>query len=131
LRSRRLAYAVVLAIIIASGLLVRWPALGLSFGLPWPVAKWSGSILWGAMVYVVIALIRPGGRLGFKVCVAVAIAFLVEFSRLYHAPWIDDFRRTTGGALLLGRLFSPLNILAYLIGIAVATAAEWRWQARS
>ena len=47
-----------------------------------------------------------------------AIAIVVEFSRLVHVPWLDAFRLTTAGALLLGRIFSLWNLVAYLIGIA-------------
>jgi hypothetical protein len=39
---------------------------------------------------------------------------------LYHAPWLDEFRLTTAGALLLGRVFSLWNILAYMAGILMA-----------
>jgi hypothetical protein len=51
---------------------------------------------------------------------------LTEFSRLYHTPWLDAFRLTLAGALILGRIFSWGNILAYLLGIFLAAAIEWR-----
>jgi hypothetical protein len=35
-----------------------------------------------------------------------------------HTPWLDAFRLTTSGALLLGRIFSLWNLVAYAIGIA-------------
>jgi hypothetical protein len=44
----------------------------------------------------------------------------VELFRLVHAPWLDAFRLTLAGALLLGRIFSPWNVLAYGVGIALA-----------
>ncbi len=48
----------------------------------------------------------------------MAIAIVVEFSPgSLHAPWLDAFRLTTAGALLLGRIFSLWNLVAYLIGI--------------
>jgi hypothetical protein len=43
----------------------------------------------------------------------------VELFRLVHAPWLDAFRLTTAGALLLGRVFSPWDVLAYGVGIAL------------
>lgn len=51
--------------------------------------------------------------------IAVAIAVVVEFSRLVHTPWLDAFRLTTAGALLLGRIFSLWNLVAYVAGIVV------------
>jgi hypothetical protein len=48
----------------------------------------------------------------------MVIAIVVEFSRLVHTPWLDAFRLTTAGALLLGRIFSLWNLVAYAVGIA-------------
>jgi hypothetical protein len=121
----RVRYAVALLIIIAAGLLARRPELG----LPWPIAKWTGSVLWGAMVYLLVVLIRPNGNRNASLCIALAIAVLVEFSRLYHADWLDEFRKSTAGGLLLGRLFSPWNIAAYALGIAAGWIAD-RWLRR-
>jgi Protein of unknown function (DUF2809) len=38
-----------------------------------------------------------------------------------HTTWLDDFRLTTLGALLLGRVYSLWNMLAYAAGIS------WGW----
>jgi hypothetical protein len=120
---RRVVYAVGTAVIISAGLLCRLPGSG----LPWPVAKWSGSILWGAMVYFLVALGRPNAGAGQKLAVAVAIALSVEFSRLYHSQWLDEFRITLAGAILLGRVFSPWNMVAYVIGAAAIAIVDARW----
>jgi len=52
--------------------------------------------------------------------ISAAIAVGVELFRLVHAPWLDAFRLTTAGALLLGRIFSPWDMLAYGVGIGLA-----------
>jgi hypothetical protein len=52
--------------------------------------------------------------------ISISIAVCVELFRLAHAPWLDAFRLTTAGALLLGRVFSPWNMLAYGVGIILA-----------
>ncbi len=49
--------------------------------------------------------------------ISAAIAVGVELFRLVHAPWLDAFRLTLPGALLLGRIFSPWNMLTYGVGI--------------
>jgi hypothetical protein len=41
-------------------------------------------------------------------------------------PWLDAFRLTTTGALLLGRVFSPWNMVAYGFGIAAGALLD-RW----
>jgi Protein of unknown function (DUF2809) len=125
-RPSRAVYAVGTAVIISAGLLCRLPGSG----LPWPVAKWSGSILWGAMVYFLVALVglaRPDAGSARKLAVAVAIALSVELSRLYHSPWLDEFRTTVAGAILLGRIFSPWNMVAYAIGALTIGIFDARW----
>ena len=111
-----------LAAIIASGLLLR--RFGPSAGLPFVVVKYGGSLLWGAMVYVgltVAASRRPAAPLAM---IAGLIAACVEFSRLYHPSWLDAFRLTIPGALLLGRVFSPWNLVAYGVGILLGCLAD-------
>jgi hypothetical protein len=54
----------------------------------------------------------------------MAIAAAVEFSRLYHTPHLDAFRLSLPGALLLGRIFSLWNLLAYVCGILLGTALD-------
>lgn len=104
--------------IIVCGLGLR--KFGPGLGLPFPVVKYGGSILWGAMVFFLVAISAcrlPRPRV---VLIAAAIAIGVELFRLVHAPWLDDFRLTGAGALLLGRVFSAWNMLAYGVGIVFA-----------
>jgi hypothetical protein len=101
--------------IIACGLAVR--RFGFGLGLPSSVVKYGGSILWGTMVFFLVAmLVRhwPRGRIAV---ISVVIAIGVELFRLVHAPWLDTFRLTIAGALLLGRIFSPWDMFAYGAGI--------------
>lgn len=118
----RLRVLILLAAIIASGLLLR--RFGPSLGLPFIVVKYGGSLLWGAMVYVVLTFIahrRPATHLA---TLAALIAAGVELFRLYHTPWLDAFRLTTPGALLLGRVFSLWNLAAYGLGILLGCLAD-------
>ena len=76
-------------------------------------------MLWGSMVFFLVAmgasrLSRPRIAL-----IAAAIAIGVELFRLVHFPWLDAFRLTLPGALLLGRIFSGWNIVAYGVGIGL------------
>jgi hypothetical protein len=55
---------------------------------------------------------------------ACLIALIVELSRLLHTPWLDAFRISLAGRLLLGRFFSVWNIVAYWIAIGVAAIVD-------
>lgn len=108
--------------IIACGLALR--AIGFRLGLPAFVVKYGGSLLWGTMVFFLVALVAPGRSRRSIALIAFVIAVAVELFRLIHAPWLDAFRLTTAGALLLGRIFSPWNVVAYTIGISIAVALD-------
>src|SRR4051812_25776645 len=103
-------------VVIASGLSLRW--YGFPLGLPAFVVKYGGSLLWATMVFLLVGVLMPRLPRTRIAAIAAVIAMAVEFSRLVHAPWLDAFRLTTTGALLLGRIFSLWNLVAYTIGIA-------------
>lgn len=117
----RLRLLVGTALVIAAGLALR--LLGL--GLPGPVVKWGGSVLWGAMVYGLVGLVLPLPRWRI-VAVSAAFALAVELFRLIHTPDLDAFRLTLAGKLLIGRVFSPWNGVAYAAGILCARLADRR-----
>lgn len=104
--------------VILAGLALR--RFGYDIGLPFVVVKYGGSILWGSMVFLLISSLLPcrSGRTAFVVACSVAV--VVELIRLVHFPALDEFRATTAGALLLGRVFSLWNIACYLAGIGSA-----------
>jgi hypothetical protein len=108
--------------VIVAGLALRQfgPGVGLSF----PVVKYGGSILWGTMVFFCVAIIASGRPRWTVALMSAAIAVGVELFRLVHTPWLDDFRLTTAGALLLGRVFSPRNMLAYGAGIVLGMVLD-------
>src|SRR5262245_19901624 len=118
---RRLCYAGIAVALVITGLTWRSPLLG----LPWVVAKHGGSVIWGTMMFFAAAAFLP--RLAIVAVATAIVAAAVEFSQLLHVPWLDDFRRTTFGMLLLGRTFSWWDIVSYWTGITIgglaATAA--------
>jgi hypothetical protein len=101
--------------IIVCGLALR--KFGLGLGLPSVLVKYGGSMLWGTMVFFLVAIAAPGRSRWRMARISALLAVCVELFRLVHTPWLDDFRLTTAGALLLGRVFSPWNRLAYGVGI--------------
>jgi len=113
-----IARAVLCLAIIVAGLALRHFGLGL--GIPAPIVKYGGSILWGAMVFFLIAIATPRSSTSHIAAASAVIAVAVELLRLVHTPWLDAFRLTLAGALLLGRIFSIWDMLAYGVGILLA-----------
>jgi hypothetical protein len=103
------------AAVIALGLALR--GFGFGVGLPAAVVKYGGSMLWATMVFLLVAIIRSRLPRPYIALVAAVVAVSVELFRLVHTPWLDAFRLTLPGALLLGRIFSLWNIVAYGAGI--------------
>jgi hypothetical protein len=121
-RSLIISRACLCLAVIISGLALRGYGLGL--GLPTSMVKYGGSVLWGTMVFFLVAIAasrlpRPG-----IASIAALIAIGVELFRLMHAPGLDAFRLTTAGALLLGRVFSLWNMVAYGFGIATGALLD-------
>jgi hypothetical protein len=109
-------------VVIVCGLGLRW--YGFPLGLPAFVVKYGGSLLWATMVFLLVGVLLPRLTRSQLAAIAALIAVVVEFSRLMHMPWLDAFRLTTAGALLLGRIFSPWNLVAYAVGIAVGVGLD-------
>lgn len=105
------------AAVVAAGLLLRLPR----WPLPLAIHHYGGGVLWGAMLLFLVACLRlPEWHLRACVIASGLLAGLIEASRLAHNPALDAFRRTLAGELLLGRIFSGWNLLAYALGIAAA-----------
>jgi hypothetical protein len=117
MRRSMLIRAALALVVIACGLSLRW--YGFPLGLPAVVVKYGGSLLWATMVFLLVGMLLPLMTRSQLAAIALAIAVVVEFSRLVHTPWLDAFRLTTAGALLLGRIFSLWNVVAYAVGIAL------------
>jgi len=116
-----------LILVILAGLALR--RYGYTIGLPFIVVKYGGSVLWGAMVYLLAALLFVNYRRRlFIIAVACCFSVAVELLRLVHFPALDAFRDTATGTLLLGRVFSPWNIVCYLAGIGMAAAVTRQFE---
>jgi Protein of unknown function (DUF2809) len=121
-RSRVIVRTALCLCVIVCGIALRGygPGLGLSAF----VVKYGGSLLWGTMVFFLVALAAAKLSRPSIALISVLIAISVELFRLVHAPWLDAFRLTLPGALLLGRVFSTWNIVAYGVGIVLAMVLD-------
>lgn len=92
--------------------------------IPAFVARYAGDTLWAAMVYFGASLLWPGRRRAVRATWALAFCFAVEFSQLYHRPWLDDVRRGAIGGLVLGRGFLGSDLVCYAVGVGLAWAVD-------
>ncbi len=117
---QRAGLLVGLLVVIVLGLASRrYPGL-----FPTALGKYPGDALWALMVFFGWALIRPAASSVRLASAALLTSFLVEFSQLYHAPWIDAVRATTAGHLVLGSTFSFRDLAAYAVGIGAAAVLD-------
>lgn len=117
---RRLLYLALALIVVALGLASR----KYREALPVFVGEYAGDTLWALMVYLLISTLAAGRSIAVRATAALTFAVLIEFSQLYHAPWIDAIRATTLGALVLGRGFLATDLVCYAVGIGVGAAIE-------
>lgn len=85
----------------------------------------AGDALWAMVVFCCWRMILPGKSLLYVALVSLLTSYAVEFSQLIRWDWLNDFRSTTIGHLLLGQGFLWTDIIAYTIGIAVISFIVW------
>jgi len=118
-RRRRAALAA-MATTIALGLASRhWPS-----ALPAVLGKYPGDALWALMVFFGWRALRPRAGARDVALTAMATCVIVECAKLWHVPWLVDFRGTTLGHLLLGHVFSWQNLVAYALGVLAGAAVD-------
>ena len=109
------------AVTICAGLASRSELLA----LPVFVAKYAGDALWGLMIFLLLAVLLPGRTTLTVVLLAAMVCCAVEFSQLYHVPWLDALRQTWLGRMTLGNVFAWGDMAAYLAGIGTGGGTEW------
>lgn len=85
--------------------------------LPQYIAENAGDILWAMMVYCGIRFLFTNKPPQLAMLISLIFCFGIEFSQMYHEEWIDNIRRTTLGALILGRGFLIVDLWRYSIGV--------------
>ncbi|MES2176601.1 MAG: DUF2809 domain-containing protein [Gemmatimonadota bacterium] len=112
---------------VGIGLAVHFGGHGLPGGLRDPL----GDALWAAMVYWIVSALSPTASPLGRSLAAIAFSYVVEFSQLYHSPWLDGLRATVLGQLVLGSGFDARDLPAYAVGVAIAATIDRITFARS
>jgi hypothetical protein len=117
---RRLVRAAFLLLVVVLGLASRKFAAH----LPSFAAAYAGDTLWALMVFLAVGFLRPRWKTARVAGLALAFAVCIEFSQLYHAPWLDAARHTLPGRLVLGDTFVWSDLLCYAAGVAMGVIGE-------
>jgi hypothetical protein len=111
----RLIWFALICITIMLGLLSRhYPAIPL----------FIGDVLWATNIYFIVRLLFIHKTIKWVVMTSLAFCYLIEFSQLYKAPWIDQLRHTLFGRLVLGEVFLWGDLMSYTVGVGIAVGVE-------
>lgn len=117
---KRLIYILAIIVFIALGIASR------KFGdlLPIIVAQNAGDILWAMMIYYGFRFLLVHKSLLTAFFFSLTFCFIIEFSQLYQAEWINHIRNNQFGALILGKGYLTVDLIRYIAGISIATALD-------
>lgn len=119
MKRSRVLYCIFIIITMILGLLSRKILY-----LPYIIKVYSGDVLWALMIFFMSAFIFNEKKSVIVSIIALGFSYAIEFSQLYHSPWIDSIRSTTLGGLILGFGFLWSDILCYTIGVLVGLCIE-------
>jgi Protein of unknown function (DUF2809) len=120
MQRNRWVYVVLTCAVIALGLASRKWAL-----FPASLGKYPGDALYALMAFCALGVLLPRKTTIHNAVLALGFCVAIEFSQLYHGPWIDGLRATTLGHLVLGSHFGWWDLVAYAVGVAVGATGEW------
>jgi hypothetical protein len=93
----------------------------------WPdfIALYAGDALWSLMFFLGLGILLPSART-FAIALAVIVfSFGIEVSQLCHADWLEAFRNTLPGALLMGSDFLWSDLVCYTAGVGIGVSGEY------
>lgn len=111
----RLKYCFIIILVIIAGLFSR---------KIWWVPQWVGDLLWALMVYLMVRVLLINASIKQVAIISLAFCFVIEFSQLYQADWINHIRQTLPGRLILGQGFLWSDLLAYMGGVMIGVLGE-------
>ena len=123
-RRSRFWLAILILLVIAIGLASRRGYV------PFPavLGNYPGDALWAWVVLLCVAWVRPSIARAQLAGWSLVIAFAIEFLQLYQAPWMQALRANKLAYLVLGNGFDPLDLAAYVAGIALGLVVDLGWE---
>lgn len=106
---KRIILGITCVFIIFLGLLLR-------FKIPF-----MGDFLWAALIFFLFSFVFLNAPRRYQFFIPLLFCYFIEFSQLYHAPWINELRENRFIQLILGHgVFGVLDLFAYTSAILVS-----------
>jgi len=93
--------------------------------LPAIVVSHAGDTLWALMVFLLVGWLAPRLSTLYVALIALVFSFCIEFSQLYHTPWLNTLRENPLIALVIGRGFLWIDLGRYCVGISLGVLLEF------
>ena len=114
-------YLLTMALLIGLGL----PSRIIPKSLPSWYVQYFGDYLWAMLIFFGIGLVRPRWVTLKVFTAAILFTYVIEFSQLFHPPWLEYLRSIKICALVLGYGFLWSDLVAYTLGITTGVVIEW------
>ena len=88
------------------------------------LGTYFGDAMWAMAAYAVVRILLPHWSIWKIALIALLFSFAVECSQLWNPEWLENLRGYRPIALLIGRGFIWIDLVAYTIGVAVAAVIE-------
>jgi uncharacterized protein DUF2809 len=89
-----------------------------------PAQAWvhdsAGDVLYAAFCFFALQAAAPRFRVWQSAVAVTAFCAVVELTQFLHSPWLDAFRATPFGHLLLGSDFEAADFVWYALGAGLA-----------
>ncbi len=122
----RILFSLMAAAVMVAGLATRsrW-----AVHLPPFVATYAGDALWSLLLYLALGAVFPRLATARTALLILSFSFLIEFSQLYQAAWINHLRQNRLAALVLGRGFLWTDFPCYSAGVLLGILIDTGWNA--
>ncbi|MDR6967166.1 hypothetical protein J2X31_001173 [Flavobacterium arsenatis] len=115
MKESRISYFIITLTVVIIGIISRKIAF---------VPFFVGDVFYAVMVYFGIRFLFIHLKKLKSAIIALSICYCIELLQLYDAEWINELRNTLFGHYVLGQGFLWSDILAYTLGIVLASYIE-------
>ncbi|WP_211747787.1 DUF2809 domain-containing protein [Paenibacillus sp. Marseille-Q4541] len=104
-------------------------------GLTFRSIPFIGDFLWAVLIFFLFSFVFLHVPRLYKLWIPLLFCYVIEFSQLYHAPWINMLREDAFLQLILGHgFFGVSDLVAYTLAIVISYIVsgliKQRWESK-